>query len=104
PPLQAYFEVGPVVDVDRVHEPDALRLLEAHHDAVRAGPVPEEVDPAEQLAARDAGRGEEEPLPGREGLGRPDPVEVGDAHLGRPPAVALRVLDEAALHLAAEAA
>ena len=63
---------APVEHVDRVDEPDLLRLV-GHHERVGPGATAEEADALEQVAARHPGRGEDEVVARREVLGRGRP-------------------------------
>src|SRR5204863_7014750 len=77
---QAHF-LAPLAceEVDPVREahPVAAR---AHHEGVDASGVREEADAAQEVAVRDAGRGDDH-LAGRELLGREDASRIVDAEL-----------------------
>src|SRR5438105_3488785 len=89
-------EVDPV---DEAH-PVAAR---AHDERARPGAVGEELDAAQEVAVRDAGRGDDR-LSGRQVVEREDAVHVLDPLLARPFDLAPGRRPELCLDLAAEAA
>src|SRR5581483_899668 len=98
PDFLAALTCEEVVAVDELH-PVAAR---AHDQRVRAGAVGEEPDAAEQVAGRDARRGEDH-VAGGQVLEREDPVDVVDAELGGRLDLAAGRRPQLRLQLAAEA-
>ena len=89
--------------MDGVDEADLLRLV-GHHQRVRPRAAAEEADALEEVAGRDAGRGEDEVLARGEVLGAVDAALVAVAHPRAALALLVVAIPEAGLDLAAEAA
>src|SRR3954452_6540236 len=76
---EAYFRVRVLRYVDAVDEPDLMRLV-LHDHGTGPDAVSEESHAAHQRPVGDAGRGEDDRLPGRQILRPVHLLEIGDAH------------------------
>src|SRR6185436_10147133 len=100
---EADLDVGIVLGVDRVDEPD-LMWHGRHDQSVRPRAVSEEPDAAKQGAIRDT-RGREDDALARGEVFRPiDPLDVRNPHPLEPLAVRLLREDQLGLDLSVEAA